>query len=80
MNKLARAAALSAGMGLVPFLLLDVGPAYARGKDDFQQRCKRMVQQTYGVEPGKGRRGRTAGGASTYYSQIQTCVANGGRL
>jgi hypothetical protein len=57
-----------------------VVPAAAKGDSSLKKRCKRMVQQAYGVEPGKGRRGRTAGGASTYYTQIQDCVAKGGRL
>jgi hypothetical protein len=55
-------------------------PAEARGDSSLEKRCKRMVQQMYGVEPGKGRRGNTAGRAGAYYTQIQNCVANGGRV
>jgi hypothetical protein len=55
-------------------------PADARGDSSLEKRCKRIVQQMYGVEPGKGRRGNTGGRAGAYYTQIQNCVANGGRV
>ena len=58
-------------------------PGDAKGAANLEKQCKRMLQQQLGVDrqpAGKGRRGKTGGGASVYYTQIQNCVANGGRL
>jgi hypothetical protein len=63
--------------------LAAAGPAAAKGDASLEKKCKRMLQGQLGVErqpEGKGRRGKTGGGAAVYYTQIQNCVANGGRL
>ena len=76
MNKIVVAAALAfAAAGLAP-----AAPAQAQNRDALRAKCKQMLKQSYGIQKGETRRGKTGGGASVYYSQVETCVANGGRI
>ena len=64
----------------VPVIAPETAPAYAQSKDELRAKCKKMLRKSYGLESGQQRRGKTGGGASVYYSQIEACAANGGRL
>jgi hypothetical protein len=75
-------ALLVAFVGLMgaPVLVSDGAPAYAQSRDALRAKCKRMLKQSYGLQRGETRRGGTGGRAGAYYTQIEACAANGGRL
>ena len=81
MKSLLSAAALAfVGLTAAPVVTPDSATAFAQNKDALRAKCKQMLKQQLGVEQGRSRRGRTGGGASTYYGQIDACIAKGGRL